>query len=177
MASGRGLSKRFVLGHESARGVSPREGISMLVLAPFAIVLQVAVAQPSPDSIKSVWEYYQKGQGKGPILADAVLCKTVEQKAKENKFECVEALGDSAAKGDTVNIWVAFLVPKDDTIETVTVQAVLDGQVRETKDLKLKGESMRTRTWTAFTLKKAGKWEFKIQDGEKTLKTLSINAS
>src|SRR5262245_18292208 len=149
----------------------------MLVLAPWAIAMQVAVAQPSPDQIKSVWDYYQKGQGKGPILGDAVLCKTVEQKAKDTKFECTEPLGDSAAKGDTVNVWVAFLVPKDDVIETVTVQAVLDGQVRETKDLKLKGESMRSRTWTAFTLKKLGKWEFTIQDGEKTLKTLCTNAS
>lgn len=149
----------------------------MLVFAPLAIALQVAVAQPAPDQVKAVWEHFQKGQGKGVILGDAVLCKTVEQKAKETKFECAEAYGDSAAKGDTVNVWVAFLVPKDETIETVTVQALLDGQIRETKDLKLKGESMRTRTWTAFTLKKAGKWEFKIMDGDKTLKTLSLSAS
>jgi len=149
----------------------------MLVLVPLTLALQVAVAQPAPDQVKAVWEYYQKGQGKGPILADAILCKTVEQKNKDTKFECTEPMGDSATKGDTVNIWVAFLVPKDDTVENVTVQAVLDGQVRETKDLKLKGESMRTRTWTAFTLKKAGKWEFKINEGEKTIKTLSINAT
>jgi hypothetical protein len=149
----------------------------MLVFAPLVIALQVAVAQPSPDQVKAVWDHFQSGKGKGPVLGDAVLCKTVEQKVKETKFECAEALGETAAKGDVVNVWVAFLVPKDETIETVTVQALLDGQVRETKDLKLKGESMRTRTWTAFTLKKAGKWEFKIMDGDKALKTLSITAT
>jgi hypothetical protein len=149
----------------------------MLAIAPLMIAMQIAVAQPAPDQVKAVWDHFQKGQGKGPVLGDAVLCKTVEQKNKDTKFECAEPMGDSATKGDTVNVWVAFLVPKDEAIETVTVQALLDGQVRETKDLKLKGESMRTRTWTAFTLKKAGKWEFKIMDGDKALKTLSINAT
>jgi hypothetical protein len=149
----------------------------MFALAPIAMVLSMSVSQPAPDQIKSVWEHFYKGQGKGAVLADAVLCKTVEQKDKEKKYDCVEELGETAAKGDTVNVWVAFLVPKDDKIETITVQALLDGQVRETKDLQLKGESWRSRTWTAFTLKKAGKWEFKIQDGDKTLKTMSITAN
>jgi hypothetical protein len=149
----------------------------MLAFVSLTFALQTFVAQPAPDQVKAVWDHFYKGQGKGPVLAEAVLCKTVEQKAKDTKFDCTEQFGETAQKGDTINVWVAFLVPKDEKIETVTVQAFLDGQVRETKDLTLKGESMRTRTWTAFTLKKAGKWEFKIQDGEKTLKTLSINAT
>jgi len=147
----------------------------MLLLAPFITAL--AIAQPAPEQIKAVWDYYQKGQGKGAILADAVLCKTVEQKAADTKFECAEPLGESAPKDTLVNVWVAFLVPKGDTVESVVVQALLDGQVRETKDLKLKGETNRTRTWTAFSLKKAGKWEFRVMDKDKVLKSLSITAN
>lgn len=148
----------------------------MFAFAPVAMVLSLSVSQPAPDAIKSVWEHFYKGQGKGAVLADAVLCKTVEQKDKEKKFDCAEEQGDTAKKGDTVNVWVAFLVPQGDKIETITVQALLDGQVRETKDLQLKGESWRSRTWAAFSLKKAGKWEFKVNDGDKTLKSLSVTA-
>jgi hypothetical protein len=149
----------------------------MFAVAQLTLAFSMTISQPSPESIKSVWDHFYKGQGKGAVLGEAILCKKVEQKVKETKFDCVEEMGESAAKGDTVNVWVAFLVPKDDMIETITVQALHEGQIRETKDLKLKGESPRTRTWSAFTLKKAGKWEFKIQDGDKVLKTLSINAT
>src|SRR5688500_188354 len=111
----------------------------MFAIAQLMMVTSMTVAQPAPDQVKAVWEHFFKGQGKGAILADAVLCKTVEKTNKDTKFECVEAMGESAAKGDTVNVWVAFLVPKDESIETITVQAFHEGQVRETKDLKLKG--------------------------------------
>ena len=147
----------------------------MLVLASFITAL--AIAQPAPEQIKAVWDYHLKGQGKGPILVDAILCKTVEQKAADTKFECAEPLGESVPKDTLVNVWLAFLLPKGDAVESVVVQAVLDGQVRETKDLKLKGETIRTRTWTAFSLRKAGNWEFRVMDKDKVLKTLSIKSS
>ena len=48
---------------------------------------------------------------------------------------------------------------------------------RSTKDFKVKGQGMRTRTWKAFTLKKPGEWEFKILKGSEAVKTLTITAS
>lgn len=138
--------------------------------------LALQAAPPTGEQVKSVLDYFYNGQGQPPILVDAVLCKDIERKNKETKFNCNEAFGDTGSKGDTVNVHMTFLVPKGDEAEMM-VQAVLDGVVRSTKDFKVKGGSMRNRTWKAFTLKKPGKWEFRILKGSETIKTLAITAS
>jgi hypothetical protein len=145
---------------------------------PLALTAQLWVAAPTPEQVKEVFDHFWAGQGKGAILADAVLCKNVQQNKKDPKFlECIEPAGEAVSKGDSLHVYVTFLIPNGDKIESVTVQAVHEGQVRETHDLALKGDFIRTRTWTTFKVSKPGKWEFRVQDGDKTLKTLSVNAT
>jgi hypothetical protein len=137
--------------------------------------LALHAAPPTGDQVKSVLDYFYNGQGKPAILVDAVLCKDIERKNKDTKYDCNETFGDSADKGATVNVYLTFLVPKGDSAEFM-VQAVLDGVVRSTKDVEVKGQGIRSRTWKAFTLKKEGKWEFKVLSGADAIKTVSITA-
>lgn len=130
---------------------------------------------PTGDQVKSVLDYFYNGQGQPAILADANLCQTIEKKAKDRKFDCLATYGTTAKKGDTVNVYLTFLVPKGDQAELM-VQALHNGVVRSTKDVTVKGGGIRTRTWRAFTLKKPGKWEFKVLKGSEAIKTLTITA-
>ncbi len=139
------------------------------------IALTLTAAPPTPDAAKSVIDFFYNGQGQPPVLVEGVLCKDVEKKNKETKFDCNEAFGAEASKGETVNVHLTYLVPKGDEKELM-IQAVHDGVVRATKDVKIKGQGLRTRTWRAFTLKKEGKWEFKVLDGATVLKTFTIEA-
>ena len=137
--------------------------------------LTLQASPPTGAQVKAVMDFYYKGQGQPAVLADASLCKDIERKKKETKYDCNEEFGASASKGDTVNVYMTFMVPRDDTADFM-VQAALDGVVRSTKDVEVKGNFWRARTWKAFTLKKAGKWEFKILKGADVLKTLTITA-
>jgi IS4 transposase len=54
------------------------------------------------------------------------------------------------------------------------VQTKLGNVVRETKDVKVKGEGWRARQWTGVRLNKAGDWTVNIMRGDQVLKTLSV---
>ncbi len=154
--------------------VRDRVGSGAMLQAATLIALSLTAA-PTGDQVKSVLDYFYMGQGQPAILADANLCQTNEKKVKERKFDCTTAFGTSAKKGETVNVYLTFLVPKGDEAEFM-VQSLHNGVVRSTKDVTVKGGSIRSRTWRAFTLKKAGKWEFKVLKGTEVIKTLSITA-
>jgi hypothetical protein len=141
-------------------------------------LLVLSISQPAPDAVKAVFEHYFKGQGKGAVLAEAYLCKKIETAKGETQNDCLEAAGESGAKGDKVEVYMTFLVPKGDEAELM-VQAVHNNIVRTTRDVKVNGTTIRYRTWRTFTLEKPGKWEFRIvnpSDGT-TLKALAIEVT
>ena len=129
---------------------------------------------PTPAQVKSVLDYYFSGTE--PILAEALLCKSIEKEDDETKWDCKERYGAKATKGDKVYVHLTFLVPKDQS-KDLMLQAAHDGVVRTTKDITVKGTYFRHRLFRAFSLEKAGRWDFHIRDGEKILKTLSIQVS
>jgi hypothetical protein len=75
-----------------------------------------------------------------------------------------------------VLVWQAYIIPQGDTIEDLMVQLKQGDVVRETKDVKVKGESIRTRTWSSVRLPKAGSWTISVIRGSETLKTFTVNA-
>jgi hypothetical protein len=140
------------------------------------MALSMTAAQPAPEHVKSVFEHYFHGQGKGAVLAEAFLCKKIETLKGDAQNDCLEVASDAGTKGDKVDVYMTFLVPKGDEAELM-VQAVHNNVVRTTRDVKVNGTTIRYRTWRSFTLEKPGKWEFRIvnpADGS-TLKALAID--
>jgi hypothetical protein len=134
-------------------------------------------AKPSAEAVKSAWDFFYKGQGSGVVLAEAKACTEIGKEG-ETKFECTKEIGPEGVKAGTiVLVWQAYLVPQNDTVEDITLQLKQGDTVRETKDIKVKGESMRTRTWTGVRLPKAGEWTITIARGPETLKSLTVKAT
>ncbi len=140
------------------------------------LIATLFAAPPTSDQVKAVFDYHYQGQGQELVLADAVLCKTIEKKDKARKNDCAETYGSSAAKGDTVLVYLTGVLPKGAKTELM-IQAVHEGVVRTTKDVTLEGKYIRARTWKGFGVRKTGAWEFRIIQGSKTIRTLKLNAS
>lgn len=139
----------------------------------FPMLFALQLAQPTPEAAKAVFDHYYQGQGKGVVLAEAFLCAEIADKGKENKFDCTKRIEGAAPKG-SVNVYLVMLVPEGDKRDLM-IQSTLDGVVRETKDVTVEGKGMRTRAWKTMSVGKAGKWELKVLDGEKTLATLPLS--
>ena len=144
-----------------------------MLSAPLWMVATLISTQPTPEQVKAVLDHYFLGTG--VVLADAVLCKTIEKEDEVTKWDCKEAYGLRAVKGDTVFVYLTFLVPKGET-KDLMIQAAHDGTVRTTKDITVKGTYFRHRLFRAFTLQKLGRWDFHIRDADEVLHTLSIEA-
>ena len=150
-------------------------GVAMAQEAePAAAPAQQPVKVPSADAVKSTWDYFYKGQGQGPVLVEAKLCTEVAKEGP-NKFECTaEANPEGIKAGTQVMLWQSYLVPQGDSIEDVMVQLKQGNVVRETKDVKLKGEGWRARQWTGLRLNKPGEWTVTLLRGEQELKSIKV---
>jgi hypothetical protein len=150
-------------------------GVAMAQEAePSAAPAQEPVKAPSADAVKTTWEYFYKGQGQGPVLVEAKLCTEVA-KDGPNKFECIaEASPDGVKAGSNVMLWQSYLVPQGDSIEDLMVQVRQGNVVRETKDVKIKGEGWRSRQWTGVRLNKPGEWTVTIMRGDQELKSIKV---
>jgi hypothetical protein len=151
-----------------------RKVIQILVAATITVSTVARAEPPNPDEAKKVYEFVEHGQGQGIVLEDARLCAEIPKNG-EHRSECTQELTDGIPAGSKIYVWVAYLVPKGDTVADVSVQVKQDDKVRETKDLdKLEGHGYLAHTWTMFTARKAGLWSAVIARGDKTLKTLTI---
>ncbi|HZH79531.1 MAG TPA: hypothetical protein VEY88_26150 [Archangium sp.] len=149
-------------------------GVAMAQDAAPAAPAAEPVKAPSGDAVKSTWDYFYKAQGQGPVLVEAKLCTEVT-KDGPNKFECTAEVAPEGVKANTtVMVWQSYLVPQGDTVEDLMVQTKLGNVVRETKDVKVKGEGWRARQWTGVRLNKAGDWSINIMRGDQVLKTISV---
>jgi hypothetical protein len=135
------------------------------------------VPVPSAEEVKRVWTYFQKGQTQGPIAVDARLCTEVAKEGP-NKFECtVEVPADGLKAGTSVMLWQAYMIPQGDTVDDLMIQVKQGNVVRETKDVKVKGDSWRTRQWTGVRLNKPGTWNVSIVRGDQVLKSLDVTVT
>jgi hypothetical protein len=158
-----------------------------LTLSPVALAQDEAAApagtpvnKPSADAVKNTWEYFYRGQGQGPVLVEAKLCTKVDQeKDSPTRFECTAEvnLSEGIKAGTTVMLWQAYLVPQGDAIEDLMVQTKQGTTVRETKDVKVKGEGWRARQWTGVRLNKPGNWTVSVMRGDETLKEIQVKVN
>ncbi|MBI3183083.1 MAG: hypothetical protein HYZ28_13175 [Myxococcales bacterium] len=126
---------------------------------------QAAPSAPSAEEAKKVIEYYYKGKEQGPVLVELKACTKLDTgKDSPTKNECLEVVNGPVKKGTNVHGWTLWLVPDGGTYEDVAIQFVHEGQVRSTMDVKL-ASSLRSRTYRASPLSKAGKWEIKVTRG------------
>ena len=153
---------------------------AVLALGPSALAQEAAPAAaepqkaPSAEAVRDTWNYFYKAQGQGPVLVDAKLCTEVGKEGA-NKFDCVtEVPAEGIKANSTVMVWQSYLVPQGDSIEDLMVQVKQGNVVRETKDVKVKGEGWRSRQWTGVRLSKAGEWKIVILRGDQELKTLTV---
>ncbi|CAM3631393.1 hypothetical protein G4177_02330 [Corallococcus sp. ZKHCc1 1396] len=132
------------------------------------------VKAPSADAVRDTWNFFYKGQGQGPVLVEAKLCTEVA-KDGPNKYECTAEVGPEGVKaGTAVMLWQSYLVPQGDSVEDLTVQVKQGATVRETKDVKVKGEGWRARQWTGVKLAKPGAWTVSIMRGDQVLKEVPV---
>ncbi len=137
------------------------------------------VTKPDAASVKATWDYFYRGQTQGPILVEAKLCTEVA-KDGPNKFECTTEVDTAAGlKAGTkgVVLWQAYLAPQNDSYEDIQVQIKQGTTVRETKDVKIKGEGWRARQWTGVNLNKPGSWTVSIIRGDQTLKEIQVKVN
>ncbi len=132
---------------------------------------------PSADAVRDTWNYFYKGQSQGPVLVEAKLCTEVA-KDGPNKYECITEVGAEGVKaGTNVMLWQAYLVPQGDSVEDIMVQTKQGNTVRETKDVKVKGEGWRARQWTAVRLNKPGTWTVAVMRGDQVLKEVQVKVN
>ncbi|WP_375756176.1 hypothetical protein [Corallococcus exercitus] len=133
-----------------------------------------SVKAPNADAVRDTWNYFYKGQGQGPVLVEAKLCTEVAKEGP-NKYECTAEVGPEGVKaGTSVMLWQSYLVPQGDTIDDLTVQVKQGNTVRETKDVKVKGDGWRARQWTGVKLAKPGSWTVVVMRGDQVLKEVPV---
>ena len=143
--------------------------------APVATPAPPAAPPPDASQVKATWDYYYRAQGQGPVLVDAILCSEIGKEGS-SKYECVAPvnLAEPVKVGTALWLWQSYLVPQGDSIEDLHLQVKEGSLIRETKDVKLKGEGWRARQWSGLRFNHAGEWTLTLQRGDKILKTLSV---
>lgn len=131
---------------------------------------------PPADEIKRVLDYYYNGKDRGPALVELKACLKVDStKGSPTLNECVEEVKGPVKVNQAVHGWLAWYVPKGGSYEDVSVQFLLNGEVRSTQDIKLDGEG-RTRTWRTQAATKKGKWTIKVTYKGKELGSTTYTA-
>jgi len=120
-----------------------------------------AATKPAPEEVKRVLEYYYHGQGMGPVLLDAKVCRDVQREGDE-KNECAgDVSTEVIKKGESLFLWMAYIVPSGDEPQNIIVQFENGGVTRMVKNLQVTGQ-LRYRTWLKATFDKAGSWKARI---------------
>jgi hypothetical protein len=139
----------------------------MLCLTP---VWAWADAKPTPEEAKRVLDFYYHGKGLGPVLLESKVCRDIQREGDE-KGECAGDLSaQTIKKGETVYLWMAYMVPSGDEAQNIIVQFENGGVTRSVKNLQVSGQ-LRYRTWVKAPLDKVGPWKVKIihDDGANTV--------
>ncbi|MFP2962962.1 hypothetical protein ACLEPN_35630 [Myxococcus sp. 1LA] len=149
-------------------------GMSPVAMAQDAEPPAAPVKAPDADAVRDTWNFFYKGQGQGPVLVEAKVCTEVAKEGP-NKYECTAEVGPEGVKsGTSVMLWQAYLVPQGDAVEDIMVQTKQGTVVRETKDVKIKGEGWRARQWTGLRLNKPGTWTVSVLRGDQVLKEIQV---
>ena len=151
--------------------MSNGNGTIFLALAILLTLTSAAAAAPTAKMIKEVVDYYYNGQAQGPILTEAKLCKAVKD------FECTEPIDPAAVKkGETINVWMRFFVPKGASYDDILVEYKYDGIPRRLTPHTIES-SIRYRLVDKSTVDKAGNWTITVKKGITKLKDFKITVA
>lgn len=146
--------------------------IAFLSLIPAAVL----AAKPTSEEAKKVLDFYFNGQGLGVVLADSKLCRDIEREG-DQKNECAGELDSAITKGESVYVWMNFMVPNGEEKQNVIVQFENNNVTRMVKNIEVRG-GLRFRTWRKVIFEKLGNWEIKIihdkGDGTELLGTKTV---
>lgn len=132
-------------------------------------------AKPSAAEAAKVAAYYFEGKGEGPILVKTLACLKVDEEAgSPTKNECVQPVTGPVPKGAELIAWTQWLVPVGAKYDDAQVEFLLDGQVRETRDIENLSESLRMRAWQTARASKPGNWTIKVVRGAHTLASVDV---
>ena len=137
---------------------------ALVLSAMFLFGTQSSQAQtkPTAEAAKNFLDFYYEGQGKGVILVDSKVCTDVVE------AECAESVDPSLLQvGMKYKIWLAFVVPRGDVVNSLSMQFSNEGEVKFARDLSVKG-SIRYRTWRSFNPTEPGIWEVKVTETQES---------
>jgi len=136
--------------------------IGMTIVLSLFMLSASAVEKPTAAEVKKVLDFYYQGQGQGVVLIESMFCREVATSG-ENKNECIDPplSNTSISKGETVNLWMAYMIPNKDEKQNIIIQFEQGSITRMVKDIQL-GGSFRYRTWRKVKLNRAGEWTIKI---------------
>ncbi len=127
-----------------------------------------ALAAPTAKMIKEVVDYYYHGREKGPVLTEVKLCKGVKD------FECTAEINpNSVKKGEAINVWMRFFVPKGASYDDILVEYKHEGVPRRLTPHKIEG-SIRYRLVDKNSVDKTGNWTITVKKGITKLRDLKI---
>lgn len=130
---------------------------------------------PTSDEARRVVEYYHSENDNSVILTDSKICKGIHREGiqkNECNYEIIE-FGKTKAddkvpdvvhkieKGESVYIWMSYLVPLGSEEEIFLRFNFKGATMRTSSKAKVKG-SFRYRTWRKFTPSAIGNWEIEI---------------
>lgn len=133
-----------------------------LALGLFAICLAPqsshAQTKPSTEVAKSFLDFYYEGQGSGVVVADMQVCTDVVN------ADCIDPVDPSLLLvGMKYKIWMIFVVPEGDEVDSLSLQFTKDSETKFSRDLSVKG-SIRYRTWRSFNPTDPGIWTVSVLD-------------
>jgi hypothetical protein len=139
-----------------------------VVLGLLLLINTGAAAAPTAKMIKEVVDYYYTGQKEGPVLTEAKLCQGIKD------LECSEISNpESITKGETINVWMQFFVPKGGSYDDILVEYKHEGIPYRLTPHKIEG-SIRYRLVDKARLDKPGNWTITVKRGINKLSEFKV---
>ncbi len=117
--------------------------------------------KPAPEEVRRVLNYYLHGKGSGPVLIETKICQDIIASG-EDKNECDgDVAMQSIRRGQSVYLWMAYMVPLGDDIQNVVIQFDKGGVTRKVENLQVSSQ-LRNRSWIKVSFDTAGQWQLKV---------------
>lgn len=128
----------------------------------FAALLPLTLhAKPSADEVNKVVDFYNNGKDEGIVLGDIKLCEGIGKDGAA-KNECENEIDPASLKaGQSVMVWMNFMVPMGVQEQEIMLQFNHQGVTREVEKVTV-SSAMRYRVWRKVKFDRAGDWKANI---------------
>ena len=115
----------------------------LFAIAALALAVTARAEAPTADEINKVYDYFKTGKDTGPVLLELEPCLKAGKKPGDDHMSCLEEVTGPVKKGTAVSAWMRWFAPQGGKYEDLSVQFVLAGEVKSTKDFSV-GEAWST---------------------------------